>query len=156
VFHEIRGLPAHPLIIHLPIILGPVVGLMTLGLLVPRWRPKLLKWTAAFAVVFALSCVAAAESGEDLAKTLGLGGLVDAHMNAATTLRLLAIILATVLVVFALLYTRLSKTVQTITVVLIAILGVGAIAQTVKTGEAGANLVWKSQFDAANAAQQKK
>ena len=52
---EIGGLPSHPLLIHLPLVLGPVVGLLTLLLLVPKFREKLLWPTAALGVVFAIS-----------------------------------------------------------------------------------------------------
>lgn len=150
---KIGDLPAHPLIVHLPIVLGPVVGLLALLCLVPKWRAKLLWPTAALAVIFAVATIVAAETGESLARTLQIGDGIEEHQEAAETLRLFGILLAIVTVGVALLGERLKGLVQTAAVVVVAALGVATIAFTVKTGHAGATAVWKSSFQAAEDAQ---
>lgn len=150
----IFGLPAHPLIIHLPIVLGPVVGLLTLLMLVPKLRDKLAVPTAALGVLFAITAVAAVISGEDFVATLGLGGAIAEHADAARTLRMLAIILAVLLVLFAIGRKRLPALAATGAVLVVAVLGVATTGFTVKTGHEGATLVWKQQYDAAKEAQQ--
>ena len=151
---KIGDLPAHPLIVHLPIILGPVVGLLTLLCLVPKWREKLLWPTAGLAIVFAISTIVATESGENLAATLQIGDGIKEHQEAGEQLRMIAIILAIVITAVALLGKRLTGVVGTIAAVIVAALGVLTIGSTVKTGHAGAKAVWKAPFEAAQEAEQ--
>lgn len=150
---KIAGLPAHPLIIHLPIVLGPLVGLLALLLLVPKLRDKLILPTAALGVLFAASAIAAVISGENFLATLNIGAAIKEHADAARTLRLLSIILAAVLIVFAIGRKRLPQLALTGLALVAAVLGVATVGFTVKTGHAGAKLVWKQQFDAAEQAQ---
>ncbi|MDO9352527.1 MAG: hypothetical protein Q7T55_02465 [Solirubrobacteraceae bacterium] len=151
---KIAGLPAHPLIIHLPIVLGPVVGLLCLLLLSPKLRKKLLVPTAALGVLFAASAIAAVISGENFLAVLNIGEAIKEHADAARTLRLLAIVLAVLLVIFAALRNKLPALAASGLAVVVAAVGVAAIGFTVKTGHEGATLVWKQQFDAAEGAQQ--
>lgn len=146
---KIAGLPAHPLIIHLPLVLGPVVGLLTLLLLAPKLRDRLLAPTAALSVVFAASAIAAVMSGENFLATLNLGAAIEEHEEAAETLRLLSVLLAATLVAFALGQSRLPKAAGTGLTLVVAILGVATVGFTLKTGHEGATLVWKQRFDAA-------
>lgn len=150
---EITGLPAHPLIVHLPIVLGPVLGLFTLALLVPSWRERLLKITVGLAVVFAISTWLAGESGESFAATLAVGEAIEEHEEAAEMLRNIAFLLAIVLVGYAVLFKRLGAGVRTAGVVVIALLGVATIGFTIKTGHEGAKQVWQAEYDAAKQAQ---
>lgn len=151
---KIGDLPAHPLIVHLPIVLGPLVGLLTLVLVLPKWRDKLLWPTAALAVVFALSAVVAAQSGETFAQTLQIGDAIEAHEEAAETLRLIGVVLAAALVGVAALGSRLKGALQTGAVVIVAALGIATVGFTIKTGHEGAKAVWKAPFEAAQEAEQ--
>ena len=150
---EVFGLPAHPLIIHLPLVLGPLVGLLTVLLLVPSWREKLLKPTAALAVLFAASAAVAVKSGENFAATLQVGEFIGDHADAAKTLRLLAFGLAAALIVAVFAVPKLGRALQTAAVALIAVLGIATVGFTVKTGHEGAKAVWEAPFDAAKEAQ---
>lgn len=150
---EVAGLPAHPLIIHLPLVLGPVVGLLTVLLLVPSWRDRLLKPTAALAVLFAISAAVAVKSGEEFAETLQIGDVIKDHEEAAETLRTLAFTLAAILVAAAFVVPKMGKVLQTAAVLLIAVLGLATVGQTVKTGHEGAKAVWEAPFDAAKEAE---
>lgn len=150
---EVFGLPAHPLLVHLPLVLGPVVGLLTVLLLVPSWRDKLLKPTAALALLFAVSAALAVKSGQNFAATLQVGEIIAEHADAAKTLRLLAFVLAAALVVAAFTVPKLGKLPQTGAVAVLAVLGIGTVGFTVKTGHEGAKAVWEAPFDAAKEAQ---
>jgi len=87
----IDGMPLHPLVVHLPIVLGPLAGLLAIALLVPGLRVRLLRPTAALAVLLALSVLVAVSSGEQLAEQRGVS---EEHADAADVLRILAIALA--------------------------------------------------------------
>jgi drug/metabolite transporter (DMT)-like permease len=139
---KISGLPAHPLIIHIPVMLGPLVGLLCILMLVPKLRPKILPWTAAFGVLFALSTIIAVISGQNFAKAIQVGSAIREHAEAAKTLRLLAIILAAVLVAYWLAAKRLGSRAMIAGALVVAALGVAETAYTVKTGHAGAKVVW--------------
>jgi len=145
--HKIGGLPAHPLIVHLPIILGPIVGLLALALLVPAWRDKLIKPTAILAVICAISAIAAVESGEYFAKVLAVGNDIDEHQEAAEMFRNLSLLLAIVLVVAAALWARIKGAVQHVVMIAVALLGLGTIVFVVKTGHEGAKQVWQEEFN---------
>lgn len=138
---NIAGLPAHPLIIHLPLVLGPLVGLLTLLLLIPKVREKILLPTAALAVLFAVSAILAVMSGQNFAKVAGGPGLGE-HADAAKTLRMLSLILAAVLVAFAIGRKKIPVAAATGLAVVVAALGVATVAFTVDTGHKGATLVW--------------
>lgn len=138
----IDGLPTHPLVVHLPVVLGPLVGLLAVLLLVPGLRTRLLVPAAVLGVVFAVSTALAVESGETLADTLGYDDSIEAHEDAAELLRTLAFLLAGALAALAIIGTRLPRTLSGVAFVLVALLGAATVAQTIKTGHAGAEHVW--------------
>ncbi len=149
---KIGDLPAHPLIVHLPIVLGPVVGVLAILCLIPSWRDKLLLPTAGLAVIFAISAFLATESGESLAQTLQLGDAIEEHEEAAETLRLIAFIFAIAAVGLAVLRGRLKGAALTAGALVLAALGVATIGFTIKTGHEGAKVVWQDKFEAADEA----
>jgi uncharacterized membrane protein len=68
---ELGGLPAHPLIVHLPVVLAPLAFLGALvALAVKPWRGWLLPLTATLAAVSAAGAQLAAMSGEGLEELL--------------------------------------------------------------------------------------
>ena len=151
---KIGGLPAHPLIIHLPLVLGPLVGLLALLLLVPALRARLLVPTAGLSVLFAVAAIAAVSSGQTFAQNLGVGASVGTHADAAKTLRMLAIALAVGLVGFALVRKRAEGLPGTAAALGVAVLGVATVGFTIKTGHEGATLVWKERTEAAERLQE--
>ena len=66
-FDTIAGLPLHPLIIHVVVVIGPLTALLAIAYAVrPIWR-RPLRWPlVAGAVVTAISALVATESGEAL------------------------------------------------------------------------------------------
>ena len=66
-FDEVFGLPAHPLIVHGAVVLGPLLCLAALGYaLLPRFRAQLGWLAVALAVAAPLATFAAVQSGAEL------------------------------------------------------------------------------------------
>ena len=66
-FNEVFGLPAHPLIVHGAVVLGPLLCLAAVGYAVlPRYRVQLGWLAAVLAVLAPLTTYAATLSGEEL------------------------------------------------------------------------------------------
>ncbi len=147
---EIGGLPAHPLLVHLPLVLGPVVGLLALALLIPRLRERLLGFTLLLAIVFAVSALLAVASGEAFADERSLGGAINEHEEAAELLRLLALALAAALALLWAGRRRLPAAGTLLVAVAVAVLGVATIGATIRTGHEGATLVWQGQGGASD------
>jgi uncharacterized membrane protein len=100
-FEEIFGLPAHPLIVHMPVVLVPITALLALGYgLIPPLR-RTLGWLLVLSsIAAAVGAVVAVESGEAFAKHLGGGPTgVEDHSEYGETVRNLALLLAVVAIV---------------------------------------------------------
>ncbi len=145
---KIGGLPAHPLIVHLPIVFGPILGLLAVALLNPAWRQRLIKPLAALSVVTAVAAILAAESGEWLAANLidGPPAGLEEHAEAAELYRNLAIVFSLLLIGGAVFFNRLKGGAQHALAILIAIIGLGSIVAVVEAGHEGAKLAWSDQI----------
>jgi hypothetical protein len=104
--HTAFGLPAHPLILHVPVIFVPLLGLAAIALAV--WpRERFLLPVAAFSVVTLAATLLTAGAGEAFQadRKKRFGAPVDAtlqnHMDAGRALRLTAVLLAATAVFFA-------------------------------------------------------
>ena len=65
--NNLFGIPAHPLLVHLPVVGIPVLAMLAVAMIVkPGWREKLALPTAALAVVMAGATILAASAGESL------------------------------------------------------------------------------------------
>src|SRR4051812_23820694 len=102
--NDIGGLPAHPLLVHLPVVLVPLatVGAL-LMLLRPSWRRVYELPTAVLAVLGALATQLAIGSGESLEHRVAESDLVERHSQIAEQARpfIFAFALVMVLVVAA-------------------------------------------------------
>jgi uncharacterized membrane protein len=91
---ELNGVPLHPLIVHVVVVLGPLAALTGLAYVaVPRWR-WLLRWPlVVLAAVTALSALGAVAAGEDLlASRPELAPIVEEHREAGEMLRTVALV----------------------------------------------------------------
>lgn len=83
-----NGLPLHPLVVHLTVVALPVLILVSLASLHPRWRNRLRLPAVGLALVTAVLVWFTAKTGESLRDQLGgMQGLIDAHENAADRLK---------------------------------------------------------------------
>lgn len=165
------GLPAHPLIVHLPVVAIPVAALAAIALMIrPAW---LARWGVAAGAVALLGMAGtflAAGSGEALQESLGAEGdthLIEEHAEAAEALRLVMfgfLILFTVtLVVWAARRGALTLPgplaalaerpwVGWVLRIAVAALAVLCLVMVVRVGDLGAQSVWTGEGDAASVA----
>ena len=97
-FDKIMGLPAHPLIVHAPVVLIPLTFAFAVAYcLVPRFRRHLGWLLAAFAVASAAGAFAAAESGKAFRANLNLNtAAIQHHESLGLMLRNISLLLAVV------------------------------------------------------------
>lgn len=141
------GLPAHPLLIHLPVVFVPVLALATLAVAFnPRWFARYGVLVAAFSVITLAATLLAVGAGEALLEQRqGFGGAdptLQDHEDAGGILRLTLILLTTTLV--GLLFARRLPGAAALALrVLATLLALVAIVFVVRTGHLGAKLVWE-------------
>jgi hypothetical protein len=142
---EINGLPAHGLVIHSAVVLGPLAAVFALAYaLVPRWRERARVPMVVLAVVAGLCVVAAYLTGNDLLDhhpQLGQIPAVQTHEDRAVYALWLTIAFAVVAVAAALLHRR-TGAVRVALSALLAVSAVSVLVSVVLTGDAGAQAVW--------------
>jgi hypothetical protein len=147
--HRAFGLPAHPLIIHVPVVFVPILGLVVLGVMVNfRWFERSGVVVAAFSVVTLAATLLAIGAGEafreererDFPALINDPTLHD-HADAGITVRLAMVILTALLV--GLLFSRRLPSAARIALRVLAILfALTAIVFVIRTGHLGAKLAW--------------
>jgi hypothetical protein len=152
--HRAFGLPAHPLILHVPVIFVPILGLVALAAIV---RPQLHgPALAGFSVATLAATLLTVGAGEafraDRERGFPGGGLENAtlnnHAEAGETLRWLMVILTALLVgaMFARARGALRRGPGRIALdVLIGLTAVACIFFVIRTGHLGAKLAWGQQ-----------
>ena len=153
---EIQGLPSHPLLVHGPVVLVPLVALLMLALLVKRdWRATVGPWVVLLGLVMLGLTLVAAGSGEDLQANVPDTDLVRHHAELGGSMRPIAFAMVIALVLLVapawawrrggpgalvrLAESRGWSIVVAVLVVATAILGTYWIIQT---GHSGAESVW--------------
>lgn len=172
-FTEIGGVPAHPLFVHVPVVLIPLASITLLvWAIVPRLARALAGVTTVMAVVAAVSVLTARSSGEALMELFGFSeaapGPVATHAQWANYTTVAASVLAVVALAMFWLYWRERRAAATVTssrsgdrgaasasthaaggVLGIAVHGCAVIAAivatyvVVQTGHQGAVLTWQ-------------
>ncbi len=153
---EIQGLPAHPLLVHGPVVLIPLVALLSIVLVLKRpWRTTVGPWLVLLAfITFALTFLAA-QSGEELQANVRDTELVRHHAQLGGALRPIALAqLIAILMLIApawaharggpgvLVRLAASKPWSIISVVLVVVMSVLATYWVIQTGHSGADAVW--------------
>lgn len=96
---DIGGLPAHPLIVHLPVVLVPLATIGALAMLIrPAWRRSFEVPTAVLAVVAAVATQLALMSGEQLEEDVRKSELIEKHSQIAEQARPFVFIFAALMV----------------------------------------------------------
>ena len=160
--NEVFGLPAHPLIVHAPVVLLPLalVGVIVI-LIRPSWRPALIFPTAAIGIIGAFGAILAAQSGEWLQQRVRETQTVSDHQQLGEMARNLSILFAGMLFLWALrelvierkwfAKTPLPKLFApewTATAIAILTLLIGGLttAWVVQAGHSGAKAAWKGKL----------
>lgn len=149
---EIWGLPAHPLFVHAPLVLVPLLTLGVIAVAVrPRWRARGLPLLVGGAVVAAVTSLLASQSGEAFAEAdLEAAKKTVRHQELAETAQVLVLALLVVLAITALVLRRARVggkaavpewLVQGLPV-LSAVVGVLAAVWMLRAGHEGAEVVW--------------
>ena len=142
---EINGLPAHGLVIHSAVVLGPIAALFALAYaLVPRWRDRARVPMVVLAVIAGLCVVAAYLTGNDLLDNnpqLGQIPAVQTHEDRAVYALWLTIVFALVAVAAAALHRR-GGAVRVVLSGLLALSAISVLVAVILTGDAGAQAVW--------------
>jgi uncharacterized membrane protein len=139
--HSAFGLPAHPLIIHVPVVFVPILGLAVIATAI--WPARLERHApvlAAFAVVTNAATLLAVGAGEAFREDRGgaefSNPTLDNHAEAGETLRWLMIILTALLI--AAMFVRARRVLY----VVAAVTAAAAIFFVIRTGHLGAKLAW--------------
>jgi hypothetical protein len=150
--HRAFGLPAHPLIIHVPVILVPLVGVAALALMArPAWMERHGLLVGVFALAATAATILAVGAGEAFrADRGGPGGgppdeaaALDAHASAGETLRILIVLFT--LALLGTLYARRRALAGPAMIglrVLVAALAIASVFFVIRTGHLGAKLTW--------------
>lgn len=144
-----NGLPLHVFVVHGAVMLVPLAALSAIALLKAAWRPRLVRLVPALVLVAWLLVWLGRASGEALAtsirpQTAGtvVATAIHEHEEFADQLNMVLFALLVLVVIFALVYSRLSGALALAFAVVIALVAVGVIASTAVTGEQGARAVW--------------
>lgn len=149
-FGEFNDLPVHALVIHAAVVLAPTAALLGFVLWFPKWRMALRWPLVAVAALAAVTVLVARQSGkvlkdvlEDQIKGNVTGEVVDRHEQLGQRLFIALLIYLAVVIAVALLLPRLNNHLAvTALAVVVAVLAIGIIILTFKTGDAGSKARW--------------
>ena len=144
---ELFGTPAHPLLVHIPIVLLPLLAVAAIAMAVKPALRSRLTW-----VLFGTTLITAAvtywatQAGQHLRNALqpALGTKADRHMELGNQTALLATIFfvgAACMVVMNHWFKRLTRS-ATVLAWVVALVGVVAAVWVIRTGHEGARITW--------------
>ena len=141
-FDTVNGLPAHPLFIHIVVVLLPLSAIGMIALVViPQFRGKVQKYFVASGVLISLvGAFIAKESGAALQQTRGV---TDEHHDWGNRTFYLAIALTLISALWLWLDTKPKSLVRTVTGILVVVISLAAVISTVLAGDSGATQVWE-------------
>jgi xanthine/uracil permease len=144
---KLFGLPAHPLLVHIPIVLIPLAALGTLALaVVPRWRRGFGPLIVGLAAVALIGVQLALGSGEALEHHVGKSAILHRHTELADSLRPLMLLFLVLLAAFVLIDRKRPKWATNSVLVVMAVASVlsGGVttARLAQIGHNGARATW--------------
>lgn len=153
------GLPAHPLLVHVPVVLIPLCFVGALGLWWKPWRDRL-GWATAVVLVFAgIFTQLAIGSGQALRNELDTNGpLVRAHVSIAENVRPWLLLFFVFLVAFLWVERKrrldgrsVSMKTPALAILFALTIGFGAVSTywVVRIGHTGARAEWQHKMKVA-------
>ena len=153
----INGLPLHPLLVHVVVVIWPLAAICAvLGVVWPAARRKLGVITPILALIALVFVPLTTSAGESLEKKTPPDALVERHAELGDQ----ALIWAAPLFVFAFLWwalhtgwveakivdidSRARTGASVVTAIVLVIFAVGSIVMVYRIGESGAQAVWHS------------
>ncbi len=160
-FDTVSGLPLHPLVVHFAVVLLPLSAAMLIALvLIPAWRQRFGWLTMAGLTVGAGAAFVAKESGEALAKRVGMP---REHAEWGDRLPLVAVLLLVLAAVWFLGQRRTQSSTAAASAdaaprrsgagilgMLASIVALAVIALSVIVGHSGATAVWAGEIEASS------
>ncbi len=147
-----NGLPAHVLLVHFIVVLGPLTAVLAIICTFwPAARQRLVWLVLALAVTTAVLTPLTTDAGEWLAKRKGRSSLLHAHTELGDTMVYfsIALVVAAALIAFVHLRKARAKSVKPVARWLIAaIVVIASVATTVQVyriGDSGAKATWSNQ-----------
>lgn len=150
-FDTVNGMAAHPLFIHIVVVLLPLsaIGMVAL-VVIPQFRGNVQKYFVAAGVLISLvGAFVAKQSGQALAE---VRGVANEHQDWGNRTFYLAIALVVVSALWLWLDTKPKSVARTGTGIIVVIVSLAAIISTVLTGDSGAQQVWAESTQASAAA----
>ena len=147
-FDLIAGLPLHPLLIHVAVVLLPLMGVVTpLVVARPQWRPAL-RWVVVADFVTFVCMFATAQAGEALQSRLSqaAGHQVARDHGQLGQLLAPAALLLFLVALTALFAVRRGGFLVPISVVLVGLVGLLGIGLTLAVGHSGAQASWEQRI----------
>ena len=149
-FDRLFGLPAHPLLVHVPIVLLPVVGVGAVAMLSSRVRDRYGWLVVVLSGIGLVGAHLATESGERLEDHVDKSAALSRHTELADMIRPLALVFFVAVLAVMLvhrqvkkrpsaLWSRLGIAVGVLSVVVALVLNV----QLVRVGHNGARATWQ-------------
>ncbi|MCE9622586.1 MAG: hypothetical protein K8R99_09605 [Actinomycetia bacterium] len=144
---ELFNTPSHPLLVHIPIVLLPLLAVLAIVMAAkPSWRSRLLWPLVVATLVTAAVTFWATQAGEQLQDALqpALGSKGDRHAELGDQTALLATIFfvgAAAMVVIDRWFKRLMRS-ATALAWAVAVIGVVATVWVIRTGHEGARITW--------------
>jgi hypothetical protein len=152
----IAGLPAHILLVHAVVVLGPIAGLAAIVYAVAaRWRRYLAWPLGVLALVLVPISVVTAQAGEQLQQARPATAMIQAHAQQGDVLKIVSVfffvIVAAMIVAsyepigrrFSFLgRLRENRVVRLVLLVAGALIGAFFVYQSIITGHSGASSVW--------------
>ncbi|MFL6074498.1 MAG: DUF2231 domain-containing protein [Mycobacteriales bacterium] len=150
---NVFGLPTHPLVVHLAVVLLPVAALAAIAwAVVPRWRARLRTPVIGLAVASAVVTWLTAEAGEKLRERLPRSQAIASHAELGDQMKVIAfgfmVVAVAGLLAEPVVRTRLSTSDGTRRLVAggvataVVAMSVIAVVWVVRTGDSGARAVW--------------
>lgn len=141
-FAELQGLPLHPLVVHLVVILVPLSAVaMVVAIAVPKWRSRL-QWLAlAGLTIGGVGTYLAKMSGDSLAAAVGLPTFHAEWGN--NMVPLVVVLLAASGAWIWLNHLAKWRVARRGVATIVSVLAVGSVAMTYVVGHSGAEAVWE-------------
>lgn len=155
---DLFGLPAHPFLVHLPVVLAPLVLLLVIGMAVrPLWRRRYGWLLLGGCFVLVAGMILATQSGEGLQEALNGVVKVDKHADLGNTTKNLSLLLFLGALVFVFVGRWVDGTARRsagaaaavtpnwllpVLGGVLSVLSALVVVWTIRTGHEGARVVW--------------
>ncbi len=155
---EISGIPAHPLFVHVPVVLLPLAAVLAIVLLIRRAWFERYQWVLLGLVgLGTLGAVLAASSGEELEEAGERGPGIGAHAEAGELARNLSLVFLLVVVAWIVVPRILRRRAASggtsappawlhwVLAGMTAVVAIGTVVAVIDAGHSGAEQVWRDE-----------